>query len=100
MATRQKSVAPVHLALPFVEQEGVALLALLDVMAVVPAILLQRAEDQLPDVLHHAVHEIAVMRYNQQCSPKVAQPAFQPLDSRDVQMVGWLVEDQQIGGFQ
>ena len=51
-------------------------------------------EDQ--QVVHQAVHEIAIMRYQQQAALELLQKVFQDLKANQIQIVGGLVHDQEI----
>jgi hypothetical protein len=54
----------------------------------------------LDDAAHHAVHHVAVVAGQQDGARVVAQPALQPDDALDVQVVGGLVQQQQLGAGQ
>ncbi len=84
-----------HLALPFP-----ALLALAQIGAVVAAVDFHPAAAHLPDRIDHAVQEIAVVADNQHGARPFAQRFFQPFDGLHIQVVGRLIQDQQIGLFQ
>ena len=51
----------------------------------------------LPDMVDHLVQEIAVVRDDQGRAVPLAQVAFQPFHRVDVQVVGRLVQDEQVG---
>ena len=56
----------------------------------------QLAAIQLQDARHHAVEKIAIVRHQQQRALVPAQPLLHPLDGGGVQVVGRLVERQQL----
>ena len=82
----------VHVLLP-----GQALILLPPEMAVVALVDGQTLVFQVGDGIRHGVQKVAVMA-DQQDGPLVAlQKAFQPFGRRDVQVVGRLVQNQQVG---
>ena len=48
------------------------------------------------DALHRVIQKRAVVRDDQRAALEAVQPVFQPFQRRDVQMVGRLVQDQQV----
>ena len=78
---------------------GVAVGALHQIGRVVAAKLGQAAKGQLPDSADHLVEKIAVVRDDEHRAVPSVEPAFQPLHGVDVEVVGGLVEDEQIGAF-
>ena len=64
---------------------------------IVAVIMIKLAKRQLPDMIGNLIQKVAVMR-NDQHGPAIAgQIVLQPHDRVDVQMVGWLIQHQQIG---
>ena len=57
----------------------------------------QPAAAQLPDPLDHVVEEGAVVRGNQQRPGAANEGDLQPLEGGDIEVVGGLVEHQQVG---
>ena len=47
-------------------------------------------------MIDHFVHEITVVRNNDQTTFEVAQVIFQDTHYEDVEVVGWLIENQEI----
>jgi len=88
------------LGLVLAAQPLVALLALGDVVAVIAAVDLHPAEGHLPDGRDHAIHEVAVVADGQHRAVEGLEEALQPFHRVDVQMVGRLVQDEQVGRFQ
>ena len=70
-------------------------LALVEV--VVPRVHRDLAVVDLGDLRHDAVHEVAVVRGHQQRAGARFQEAFEPDDRLDVEMVGRLVHQQDVG---
>ena len=77
-----------------------ALLPLPHIGGVVAPVLLHAAPAHLPDAVGHRVQEVAVVADHQQGALPAPQGALQPLHRLDVQVVGRLVQDQQVGRFQ
>ncbi len=77
-----------------------AFLPLIDIGRVVAPILLDAAAAHLPDVVDDLVQEIAVMADNEQRAVPGLERALQPFDGLHVQVVGRLIEDEQIGALQ
>ncbi len=69
----------------------------LEELAVVAGVGVQRAIVDLDDPADHAFEEVAVVRHQQQRGGRARQEGLEPGDGRDIDMVGRLVEDQQIG---
>ncbi len=84
----------------FGQSAGAALLAQLGVGSVVAGIVLQRAEIQLPDPVGDGIQESAVVGHHDDRAVPRLQLFFQPLDALDVEVIGRLVEQQQVGPFQ
>ena len=49
------------------------------------------------DAIDHAIEKLTVMRDQQQRARIIAQPLFQPQDGIEVQVIGRLVQQQQVG---
>ncbi len=64
--------------------------------AVVARVGAQPATLEEQDAAHHAVEKLPVMGYEQQGARIVSQPLLQPEDGVEVEMVGGLVEQQQV----
>ena len=77
-----------------------ALLPLLHVMGVIAPVLLETGAAHLPDAIDYRVQEVAVVADDEQRAVPRGQRALQPLDGLDVQMVGRLVQDEQVGTLQ
>ena len=75
---------------------GLAQLALADVEVVVAAVGDDVAVVDLDDLRDHAVHEVAVVRGHEDGGGGVAEEALQPDDRLDVEVVGRLVEQQDV----
>ena len=80
--------------------EGYTLGLLDDVGAIVAAIPLQPAPFHFPHPLDDAVEEGAVVGYDEHCALPRLEIVLQPLDARQVEVVSWLVHQQQVGLFQ
>ena len=78
----------------------VAFRALIGVGAVVAGVALKPGRLQLPNQLRRFVQEVAVMRNNQHRTAPGAQPTLQPFHAADVQMIGGLVQQQQVWPLQ
>ena len=76
------------------------LLALAHVARVVAVILLDRAHEQLRHAGADVVHEVAVVRDDEDGAAIALQIALQPLGRLQVQVVGRLVEQQQVRTLQ
>ena len=63
---------------------------------VVTAVRVRRAVLEVDDAIHHAIEELAIVRDQQQRARIFAQPGFQPQDGVEVEVIGRLVEQQQI----
>ena len=74
-----------------------ALLPLLQVVAVVSLVGINRAVIYLDDFGADTVEEVAVVRHHEQCQVRPSQVFFQPLGHVEVEVVGGLVEDEEIG---
>ena len=74
----------------------VALLALAEVGAVVAAEDLEPSTAYLPDALDHSVEERPIVRGNDEVPGALAERLLKPLDRIDVEVVGGLVEQQQV----
>ena len=48
-------------------------------------------------MVHQAVHEIPVVAHDQQAAPELQQEIFQDRKGGQVQVIGGLVEDQEVG---
>ena len=59
--------------------------------------MIELAVVKLDDVLAHVVKEIAVVCHHKDGQPLLAQKLFQPFNHSYVEVVGRLVEQQQIG---
>ena len=66
-------------------------------LAVVAGKQVNRAILDMRDARADLVEEIPVVRYDQQDAFVAFQPALEPQDGRQVQVVGWLVEQQDVG---
>ena len=77
-----------------------ALLALLNVSAVIAPVRFDATSAHLPDGIDDLVQEIAVVADDQHGPVPVTQPIFQPLNRFHVQVVRGLVQDQQVRLFQ
>ena len=75
-------------------------LLFLHIERVVAAVELCLAVVDLHDAAHDAVKKIPVMRDREHCALKLLDVFLQPLDAVHVQMVGRLVEQQNIRLFQ
>ena len=64
---------------------------------IVARIALELAVVDMHDDVDHAVEEVAIMRDHHQRAGIALQPVFQPDDCVQVQMVGRLVQQQQVG---
>ena len=74
-----------------------ALLPLFQVVLVIPTIGVDGSVVHFHHDVAHAVQEIPVVRNHQQGAARTAQIPLQELDGVDVQVVGGLVHDQEIG---
>ena len=74
-----------------------ALLAFLQVVAVVSAIGIKRLVVDFNDEIANAVEEVAVVRDHEQRLVAASEKAFEPLNHLKVEVVGGLVEDKQFG---
>ncbi len=83
------------LSLVFLKQAQVARFALLQVGAVIAAENIH-AGGHFPDRAGHLVQEITVVRHNQHRPIPILKVRLQPFDRGNVQVVGWLVHQQQI----
>jgi len=63
---------------------------------VVAAIRVRHAVLEVDDAIGHSIEKLAVMRDQQQRPRIIAQPGFQPKDRVEVQVIGRLIEQQQI----
>ena len=75
-------------------------LALADVGGVVAAIAFKAGWPHFPDPIDDAVQKIAVVADDDERAFPAAQGLFQPFDGGHVQMIGRLVEDEQVWFFQ
>ena len=50
-------------------------------------------------ILRQPGEEGAIMADDDQCATAAIKPVFQPFDGADIQMVGWLIQQQQVGRF-
>ena len=66
------------------------------VLGIVARKALQALMVQFPDAVDHPVEEVAVVGNDQECFAEMAQEAFQPRQSLEVQVVGGLVKDEQV----
>ena len=71
--------------------------ALLFERRVVAGVELRRALLDVHDAVHAAIEELAIVRDHQQRARVAAQPFFQPYDCVEVEVIGRLVEQQQVG---
>src|SRR5882757_5906490 len=46
-----------------------------------------------------AVEQVAVVRHQHQCAAEFKQALFQYLERRDIEIVGWLIQQQKVGGL-
>lgn len=74
-----------------------ALLALLQIVGVVAAVGIDGLVVDLQDQVAHLVEEVAVVRHHQQRLVTSTQIALQPFYHLEVEVVGRLVEDQEVG---
>ena len=81
---------------PLPEPLLIAHFALVHVRAVVAPIDLQRLERHIPGAVGHRVQEIAIVRHRHQAALKPLQPVLQPFYRLQVQVIGRLVQKQQI----
>ena len=77
-----------------------AFLALEDVGGVVAAVLFDAGAAEFPDAIDDAVQEVAVVADDEQGALPGLQRGFEPLDGFHVEVVGGLVEDEQVGLLQ
>ena len=75
----------------------VALRTLLDIVAVIAGVDFQPAKGKFPHLTNGPVHEIAVVGDHHDCAFPTVEIAFQPLDSLEVEVVGWLIQQQEVG---
>ena len=74
-----------------------ALLPLLEVVLVVAPVGIYRAVVEFHDRVAHPVEEVAVVGDHEQCAAAALQIAFKVFHSLDVEVVGGLVEYQEVG---
>ena len=74
-----------------------ALLAFLQVVAVVSAIGIKRLVVDFDDEIADTVEEVAVVGDHEQRLVAASEKAFEPLNHLEVEVVGGLVEDEQLG---
>src|SRR5829696_2973066 len=60
-------------------------------------VIFQPAKGQIERAAGHAIQEIAVMRNDQECASPRAQKPLQPVEHSEVEMIRWLVQEQEIG---
>ena len=77
-----------------------AFLALRHIGAIVAAVFLDPAPAHLPDAVDDTIQEVTIMADNEQSAGPEPKRAFQPFNRLDIQVVGRLVQDQEIGLFQ
>ena len=63
---------------------------------VVTAVSVRHAVLEVDDAIDHAIEELAVVRDQKQRPWILAQPGFQPQDGVEVQMIGRLIEQQEV----
>jgi hypothetical protein len=60
----------------------------------------QHAVAQFHNTIHHLIQKVAVVGNHQHRADKLIQGLFQHFNGSDVQVVGWFVQDEQVGLFQ
>ena len=70
---------------------------LLHVVVVGAAIAVETAVVEFEDVVAHAVEEVAVVGDHKDCQPLTRKELFEPLNHVDVEVVGGLIEDEEVG---
>ena len=88
------------LLLVLLELQIEAGLLFLQIEGIVAVVMLGLAIGDLDDPVNHAVEEIAVMRDGQRGALELPDIALKPLDAAKIQVVGGLVEQQNIRLFQ
>ena len=73
------------------------LLPLFEIIGVVALIGEERLGVELDDEIADAVEEIAVVRHHEQRLVATGEKAFKPLDHFEVEVIGGLVEDEEVG---
>ena len=99
-----------HLSHPFqLPPKGIAILLsltglnlfahrlLLYKIAVIPLIRIQNAPVQLQYFIANTIQKITIVRHQQQCQIFITQILLQPLNHVQIQVVGRLIQNQQIG---
>ena len=99
-----------HLSHPFqLPPKGIAILLsltglnlfahrlLLYKIAVIPLIRIQNAPVQLQYFIANTIQKITIVRHQQQCQIFITQILLQPLNHIQIQVVGRLIQNQQIG---
>ncbi len=72
------------------------LLAQAQIFGVVPWIRLYAPKGQLNSARDDSIQEVAIMCHDDQRALPRREIGFQPFQSRQVEMIGWLVEEQEI----
>ena len=93
----QFAAVEVHVARPLCRVGRFTLLFLFQVIGVVARIVVDPAVFHFEDVTAHAVEEIPVVGHHQQPCTACREVLFEPLGHVGVEVVGRLVEDQQVG---
>ncbi len=74
-----------------------AVLAFLQIQAVIAAIELRAADSHFQQGIAGVVKKIAVVRHDDGCAFPLAEVALEPFDRLNIKMIGRLIEQQQIG---
>ncbi len=88
----QQVVGPIHQGILSTD----AFLPLLQIVGVVALVRIERLVGQFHDAVAHAVEEVAVVRHHEERGAGVAQIVLQPLHHLEVEVVGRLVEDEEL----
>jgi hypothetical protein len=70
---------------------------LLDILAVVPDVVSERPQGQVGDARHHRIKKIAIVRHENDGVRVPGQIAFEPVARVQVEVVGRLVEQKEVG---
>ena len=72
-------------------------IALLDEVGVVAHVLGQRSASELGHVVGDGIDEVPIVADQDQAAGVRPEESLQPVDARQVEVVGWLVEEQDVG---
>ena len=81
----------------FLHPPLIALGPLPHIVAIIAGIDVEPAKGQFPHLVHDPIHEIAIVGHQHDRPLPVVQVPFQPFDRLQVEVVGRLVQQQQVG---